>query len=216
VWSERSRRSSARSSCTAHPSTFGSRSSTTPTSCTTSRGAARSWTTRRTSPRARPWCSRLTVAPSVRERRAPQPPDDRRDCPLVTKVRPGRRYAADGCTVVLIGHAGREVVGRWRDPRLDRARRVEERVAGSTSPDARLAYVTRTTLRSTRRATIAALHDQFPSIRRPSAGHLLCDLEPAVGCEGAAREDRPAARDRFATVELEPPRRDGAGGCRRI
>ena len=51
-------------------------------------------------------------------------------CPLVTKVHvQARRYAADGYTVVLIGHAGHEeVVGHdGRGARLDRARRVGRR-----------------------------------------------------------------------------------------
>ena len=47
--------------------------------------------------------------------------------------------------------------------------------------------------------------------RAAARGHLLRDLEPPVGGQGAARRDRPAARDRLAQlVELEPARRDGA------
>ena len=49
-------------------------------------------------------------------------------CPLVTKVHvQARRYAAEGYTVILIGHAGHEeVVGTMGEiPGLDRPRRVE-------------------------------------------------------------------------------------------
>ena len=79
-----------------------------------SRSAARSSsTTRPRCPRARRWCSR----PTASRRRCTRTP--RRGslrtidatCPLVTKVHvQARRYAAEGYTVILIGHAGHEEV----------------------------------------------------------------------------------------------------------
>src|SRR5213082_3835916 len=71
-------------------------------------------------------------------------------CPLVTKVHvQARRYAADGYTVVLIGHAGHEeVVGTMGE--APEAITLVESVADverlELSPETRLAYVTQTTL----------------------------------------------------------------------
>ena len=91
----------------------------------------------------------------------------------------------------------------------------KEQVAALELPaDAKLAYVTQTTLSVDETGdVITALRERFPGDPRSAArGHLLRDLEPAVGREGAARADRPAARDRLAQlVQLEPARRDGAG-----
>src|SRR5205085_2460720 len=71
-------------------------------------------------------------------------------CPLVTKVHvQARRYAADGYTVLLIGHAGHEeVVGTMGEApdsivlveSVDDAERIDR------SPDEKLAYITQTTL----------------------------------------------------------------------
>ena len=132
-------------------------------------------------------------------------------CPLVTKVHvQARRYAAEGYTVVLIGHAGHEEVegtmgeapesivlvesvdgrrsgssdGRTRSSRTSRRRRSPSTRRGRSSP------------RCARR---------FPrDPRAANGGHLLRDLQPAVGGEGDARARRRAARDRLAElVELE-------------
>src|SRR5881397_3859672 len=71
-------------------------------------------------------------------------------CPLVTKVHvQARRYAADGYTVVLIGHAGHEeVVGTMGE--APEAITLVESVADverlELAPNTRLAYVTQTTL----------------------------------------------------------------------
>jgi 4-hydroxy-3-methylbut-2-en-1-yl diphosphate reductase len=93
-------------------------------------------------------------------------------CPLVTKVHvQARRYAAEGYTVILIGHAGHEEVVGTMGEIPDSIILVESRddVAALELPaGARLAYVTQTTLSVDETGdVIAALRDRFPSIRAP-------------------------------------------------
>ena len=93
-------------------------------------------------------------------------------CPLVTKVHvQARRYAADGFTVVLIGHAGHEEVIGTMGEIPDSIILVEskEEVAELDLPaDARLAYVTQTTLSVDETGeVITALRERFPDIRAP-------------------------------------------------
>jgi hypothetical protein len=58
---------------------------------------------------------------------------------------------------------------------------------------------------------VAVLRRRFPTSQAQPARHLLRDLEPAVGGEGAHAQGRPAARRRLAQlVELA-----AAGGRRR-
>jgi 4-hydroxy-3-methylbut-2-enyl diphosphate reductase len=93
-------------------------------------------------------------------------------CPLVTKVHTqARRYAGDGYTVILIGHAGHEeVVGT-----MGEAPGSIVLVENSADVDAlpftdedRLAYVTQTTLSVDETGEmIAALRARYPSIRAP-------------------------------------------------
>src|SRR6266516_2077258 len=113
------------------------------------------------------------VAPAVHERSA-----DRglktidATCPLVTKVHvQARRYAADGYTVVLIGHEGHEeVVGTMGE--APEAMVLVESVADVDAldfpADHKLAYVTQTTLSVDETAdVIAALRRRFPAIYAP-------------------------------------------------
>ena len=113
------------------------------------------------------------VAPSVHERSAArgQMTIDA-TCPLVTKVHvQARRYAADGCRVVLIGHAGHEeVVGTMGEApeaitlveTVDDAERLE------LPPDTPAAYITQTTLSVDETAEIIdVLKRRFPHIRGP-------------------------------------------------
>jgi 4-hydroxy-3-methylbut-2-en-1-yl diphosphate reductase len=93
-------------------------------------------------------------------------------CPLVTKVHvQARRYAADGYTVVLIGHAGHEeVVGTMGE--APEAMVLVESVADvdalDFAVDKKLAYVTQTTLSVDETSeVIAALRRRFPSIYAP-------------------------------------------------
>jgi 4-hydroxy-3-methylbut-2-enyl diphosphate reductase len=93
-------------------------------------------------------------------------------CPLVTKVHvQARRYAADGYTVILIGHAGHEeVVGTMGE--APEAITLVESVADverlELAPDTRLAYVTQTTLSVDETGeVITALRARFPGIHAP-------------------------------------------------
>ncbi|MBV8599748.1 MAG: 4-hydroxy-3-methylbut-2-enyl diphosphate reductase, partial [Actinobacteria bacterium] len=93
-------------------------------------------------------------------------------CPLVAKVHvQARRYAADGYTVVLIGHAGHEEVVGTMGEAPDRIVLVESAADVAALPygeDDKLAYVTQTTLSVDETAdVIAALRARFPSIHAP-------------------------------------------------
>jgi 4-hydroxy-3-methylbut-2-enyl diphosphate reductase len=93
-------------------------------------------------------------------------------CPLVTKVHvQARRYAAEGYTVLLIGHAGHEeVVGTMGE--APGAIVLVESVANVDAlhfpPETRLAYVTQTTLSVDETGEIiGALRRRFPEIHAP-------------------------------------------------
>jgi 4-hydroxy-3-methylbut-2-enyl diphosphate reductase len=92
-------------------------------------------------------------------------------CPLVTKVHvQARRYAAEGYTVVLIGHAGHEeVVGTMGE--APEAIVLVESVADVGALDlgtAKVAYVTQTTLSVDETGEIiTALRARFPDIHAP-------------------------------------------------
>src|SRR5262245_420364 len=93
-------------------------------------------------------------------------------CPLVTKVHvQARRYAADGYTVLLIGHEGHEeVVGTMGE--APESIVLVESVADAERLDVpegtRLAYVTQTTLSVDETAEIiAVLRRRFPAIHAP-------------------------------------------------
>jgi 4-hydroxy-3-methylbut-2-enyl diphosphate reductase len=93
-------------------------------------------------------------------------------CPLVTKVHvQARRYADEGYTVVLIGHAGHEeVVGTMGEaPEATvLVQDVDEARALALPPDARVAYVTQTTLSVDETSEIiGVLRERFPAIRGP-------------------------------------------------
>ena len=92
-------------------------------------------------------------------------------CPLVTKVHAqARRYAADGYTVILIGHAGHEEVEGTTGEAPDAIVLVES-VADAESielPDGPLAYITQTTLSvDDTNAIVAVLRRRFPRIEGP-------------------------------------------------
>jgi 4-hydroxy-3-methylbut-2-enyl diphosphate reductase len=93
-------------------------------------------------------------------------------CPLVTKVHvQAKRYAAEGYTVVLIGHAGHEEVIGTMGEIPDSIILVESKaeVAALDLPaDMKLAYVTQTTLSIDETGeVITALRERFPGIRAP-------------------------------------------------
>jgi len=93
-------------------------------------------------------------------------------CPLVTKVHvQARRYAEEGYTIVLIGHAGHEEVvgttGEAPDATI-LVQTVEEAETLDLPPGTKLAYVTQTTLSVDETGEIiTALRRRFPDIRAP-------------------------------------------------
>jgi 4-hydroxy-3-methylbut-2-enyl diphosphate reductase len=93
-------------------------------------------------------------------------------CPLVTKVHSqAKRYAAEGYTIVLIGHAGHEEVEGTMGEAPESIVLVEsaEDVERLELPaEARLAYITQTTLSvDETQHVIAALRRRFPDIHAP-------------------------------------------------
>ena len=93
-------------------------------------------------------------------------------CPLVTKVHvQAKRYAADGYTVLLIGHAGHEEVVGTMGEAPESIVLVEsvDDVARLTFPaGTRLAYVTQTTLSVDETGEIiTALRARYPDIHAP-------------------------------------------------
>ena len=179
-------------------STCARRSSTTSTWSSSCASAARSSSRRRPRcPRARPSSSpptasrrRCTRTPSARELH-----DDRRHLPARDQGPRARRskFAAEGYTIVLIGHEGHEEVegtmGEAPDahrPRRDRGgRRRRSRspipTASPTSPRRRC--------RSTRpTAIIRRLRERFPNITGPQhRRHLLRDDQPPGGGQADGR-----------------------------
>ena len=93
-------------------------------------------------------------------------------CPLVTKVHvQARRYADEGYTIILIGHAGHEEVvgttGEAPDATI-LVQTVDEAEALDLPADTKLAYVTQTTLSVDETGEIIkALRRRFPEIRAP-------------------------------------------------
>ena len=93
-------------------------------------------------------------------------------CPLVTKVHvQARRYAAAGYTIVLIGHAGHEEVEGTMGEAPDATLLVEsvaDAEALELPADARLAYITQTTLSVDETSeVIKVLRRRFPDIHAP-------------------------------------------------
>ena len=93
-------------------------------------------------------------------------------CPLVTKVHnEAKRYARDGCEVVLIGHAGHpEVEGTMGQvpAAVHLVSTVADVAALRPADPGRLSYVTQTTLSlDDTSGIIAALKARFPEIRGP-------------------------------------------------
>jgi 4-hydroxy-3-methylbut-2-enyl diphosphate reductase len=93
-------------------------------------------------------------------------------CPLVTKVHvQARRYADEGYTIVLIGHAGHEEVvgttGEAPDSTI-LVQTVAEAESLDLPSDTKLAYVTQTTLSVDETGDIIrTLRRRFPEIRAP-------------------------------------------------
>jgi 4-hydroxy-3-methylbut-2-en-1-yl diphosphate reductase len=93
-------------------------------------------------------------------------------CPLVTKVHlETRRYAAEGCCVILVGHEGHEEVVGTHGEAPDAVRvvgSVAEAEALAVPDPEQVAYVTQTTLSVDETAQIVdVLKRRFPTIRAP-------------------------------------------------
>ena len=145
-------------------------------------------------------------------------------CPLVTKVHvQARRYAAEGYTVVLIGHAGHEEVVGTMGEAPDSIVLVES-VADVDALDARPARPARVrdaddaVGRRDRRDHHRAPRGASPrSTRRRSEDICYATSNRQWAVKEMLVGDRPAARDRVAQlVELEPARRGRARRRRRV
>jgi 4-hydroxy-3-methylbut-2-enyl diphosphate reductase len=152
------------------------------------------------------------VAPSVHadaERRSLRTIDA--TCPLVTKVhREALKFAAEGYTIVLIGHAGHEEVEGTMGEAPDHIVLVEteEDVDRLEVPDAnRIAYISQTTLSvDETRAIIARLRERFPNITGPRTDDICyattnrqaavkqmaeqCDLVLVIGSRNSSNSQR--------------------------
>jgi 4-hydroxy-3-methylbut-2-enyl diphosphate reductase len=132
-------------------------------------------------------------------------------CPLVTKVhREAVKFAADGYTIVLIGHAGHEEVEGTMGEAPDHMVLVETEADVDTlevaDPD-RIAYVSQTTLSvDETRAIIARLRERFPNITGPRTDDICyattnrqsavkqmaleCDLVLVIGSRNSSNSNR--------------------------
>jgi 4-hydroxy-3-methylbut-2-en-1-yl diphosphate reductase len=143
-------------------------------------------------------------------------------CPLVTKVHvEARRYAAEGYTVVLIGHEQHEeVIGtRGEAPQAIRVVGSIEQVETLEVPDPnRVAYVTQTTLSIDETGEILeALRRRFPKLRGPRREDICyattnrqqavkelaraVDLLLVIGSENSSNSNRLVDVARAAGVE---------------
>jgi 4-hydroxy-3-methylbut-2-en-1-yl diphosphate reductase len=98
-------------------------------------------------------------------------------CPLVSKVHAeARRFAADGYTVALIGHAGHEEVEGTLGEAPDSTVLVQtpEDVAALKPRDGeRMAYLMQTTLSVDEAASVSgALRERFPAVRAPGSDDI--------------------------------------------
>jgi 4-hydroxy-3-methylbut-2-en-1-yl diphosphate reductase len=95
-------------------------------------------------------------------------------CPLVEKVhREARRFAAEGRTVVLVGHEGHDEIEGTVGEAPERILLVKDRAeveALEVEDPARVAYLTQTTLAvDETRETVEALRQRFPTIAGPAS-----------------------------------------------
>lgn len=132
-------------------------------------------------------------------------------CPLVTKVHiEARRFAEDGYTVVLVGHAGHEEVEGTMGEAPDSIVLVETEEdvdALEIEDETRVAYCTQTTLSVDETAAIIArLKERFPAITAPKHDDIcyattnrqlavkklagLCDLVLVIGSRNSSNSNR--------------------------
>jgi 4-hydroxy-3-methylbut-2-en-1-yl diphosphate reductase len=146
-------------------------------------------------------------------------------CPLVTKVhREALKFAAEGYTIVLIGHAGHEEVEGTMGEAPDHIVLVETEadVDALEVPDPdRVAYISQTTLSvDETRAVIARLRERFPNITGPRTDDICyattnrqaavkalaarCELVLVIGSRNSSNSNRlvDVARDIGADAHL--------------
>jgi 4-hydroxy-3-methylbut-2-enyl diphosphate reductase len=132
-------------------------------------------------------------------------------CPLVTKVhREAIKFADDGYTIVLVGHAGHEEVeGTMGEvPGSIMLVETEDDVAGLEVEDPeRIAYLTQTTLSvDETSAIVARLRERFPAITGPRTDDICyattnrqlavkqmaehCDLVLVIGSRNSSNSNR--------------------------
>jgi len=146
-------------------------------------------------------------------------------CPLVTKVhREVVKFAGEGYTIILIGHAGHEEVEGTMGEAPDHTVLVETEAdveALEVADPAKVAYVSQTTLSvDETRAIIARLRERFPAIIGPRTDDICyattnrqaavkqlaqhCDLVLVIGSRNSSNSQRlvEVARDYGAEAHL--------------
>jgi 4-hydroxy-3-methylbut-2-enyl diphosphate reductase len=132
-------------------------------------------------------------------------------CPLVTKVHvEAKKFAAQGYTIVLIGHAGHEEVEGTMGEAPDSIVLIEtiDDVERLEVPDPdRVAYISQTTLSvDETRSIITALREKFPNITGPRTDDICyattnrqaavrqmaaeCDLVLVIGSQNSSNSNR--------------------------
>jgi 4-hydroxy-3-methylbut-2-enyl diphosphate reductase len=132
-------------------------------------------------------------------------------CPLVTKVHvEARKFAADGYTIVLIGHGGHEEIEGTTGEAPDHIVLVETEAdvdALEVEDPARVAYISQTTLSvDETRTIINRLRERFPAITGPRTDDICyattnrqsavkqmavaCDLLLVIGSQNSSNSQR--------------------------
>jgi 4-hydroxy-3-methylbut-2-en-1-yl diphosphate reductase len=146
-------------------------------------------------------------------------------CPLVTKVHvEAKKFAAEGYTIVLIGHAGHEEVEGTMGEAPDSIVLVETEAdvdALEVADPSKVAYISQTTLSvDETRTLINRLREKFPSITGPRTDDICyattnrqaavkqmageCDLVLVIGSQNSSNSQRlvDVARDYGAEAHL--------------
>jgi 4-hydroxy-3-methylbut-2-enyl diphosphate reductase len=146
-------------------------------------------------------------------------------CPLVTKVHvEAKKFAADGYTIVLIGHSGHEEVEGTMGEAPDSIVLVETEAdvdALEIANPEKVAYISQTTLSVDETTTIISrLREKFPTISGPRTDDIcyattnrqaavkqmapLCDLVLVIGSRNSSNSQRlvEVARDYGAEAHL--------------
>jgi 4-hydroxy-3-methylbut-2-enyl diphosphate reductase len=146
-------------------------------------------------------------------------------CPLVTKVHvEAKKFAAEGYTIVLVGHAGHEEVEGTMGEAPDHIVLIETEadVDALQVPDPdKVAFISQTTLSvDETRAIIARLREKFPNITGPRTDDICyattnrqaavrqmageCDLVLVIGSRNSSNSNRlvEVARDHGAESHL--------------